>query len=205
LNIIFLDEYFLFKPSLITRKPSMMEIGVFTVNKADRFAKLYPQGRVALVEPDPGNFETLKRNAAGKTHELYELALTEEDGPAPFYRYGHEQWHSSTPRPDMEAVMVTTVTGMTLTSLLDWVDMKVCDLLLLNCEGGEIFALRQLVASPELRGRVTQICTSFHCSHVKLYPESWRDGLLELMAQWYEIQTGKFLPIPYYLFSAKGV
>ena len=103
----------------------------------------------------------------------------------------------------MEAVMVTTVTGMTLTSLLDWVDMKVCDLLLLNCEGGEIFALRQLVASPELRARVTQVCTSFHCSHVKLYPESWRNGLLELMAQWYEIQTGKFEPIPYYLFSQR--
>ena len=103
----------------------------------------------------------------------------------------------------MEPVMVTTVTGMRLESLLDWADMEVCDLLLLNCEGGEICALRQLVASSELRGRVTQICTSFHCSHVKLYPESWRDGLLEFMAQWYEIQIGKFEPIPYYLFSQR--
>lgn len=202
--MIYLDDYFFYDPALIGDRPTMVEIGVFTVEKAERFAAAHPGAVVHLVEPDPVNFQALARRAAGRTFLCWNLALSAVNGAMPFYRYGHEQWHSGFARHEregMKLVETVTATGRTLKLMLNILGVSRCDLLLLNCEGGEIAALEQLAADEALRARVPQICTSFHCDHIHIYPPAVRDDLLRRLGQWYDIRVGTFRAIPYYLFQ----
>lgn len=206
--MIYLGPYFFYDAALLSDRPTMVEIGVFTVEKADRFVAAHPGGRAILVEPDPANFATLARRASGTPHAIWNLALAKNDGPMPFHRYGHEQWHSTFNRHECEGmrlVETVTVNGTTLDSLLGQTCMRQCDLLLMNCEGAEIFALEQICNDAALRSDVPQICTSFHCDHIHIYPPEVRDDLLQRMGRYYDITVGTFKPIPYYLFRRKDL
>jgi hypothetical protein len=74
----------------------------------------------------------------------------------------------------------------------------------LNCEGGEVAAFQQLVRDPELRARIPQVCSSFHCDHVKIYPREVGQDCLNRMIEWYEIRRNDVIPnIPYFLMTRK--
>jgi len=92
------------------------------------------------------------------------------------------------------------VPGKCLRSLLAESCIGEIDLLLLNCEGAELHALRELAEDTELRVRVRQICTSFHCDHCATYPAEERDKLLAALLPYYGYQVGT-QSIPYYLFT----
>ena len=95
------------------------------------------------------------------------------------------------------------VHGYTLRSLLNKLGIGTCDLLLLNCEGAEIFAMRQLAEQPPLRDRVRQFATSNHCAHVSCYPKGVWDCLMYDLAPHYQAERLPFAAIPYYLFTRK--
>ena len=198
----YLSDYYFFQPI----RPVMLEVGCFTRTCATEWIRHYPAGRAIMVEPDPQNYAKLEKLFAIASREMFQthrLAIGDMDGIVPFYRYGHEQWHSTTPRADKPLVETVEVECCTLKTLLDKCRVDICDLLLLNCEGGEIPALEQLAASESLRYRVRQVCTSFHCDHIHLYAPAVRDKLLSALSEWYDIRQGAFKPIPYYLFTRK--
>lgn len=185
--------------------PALCEIGVFTWTCALAFLKDHPTARIGLVEPDPVNFaKLLPKQIKGAT--LLQAALTDHDGTIPFYRYGHEQWHSSFPRhinEGMPLVAEIAVEGYTLPSILNRCEIGTCDVLLLNCEGAEIYALQQLISDPTLRARVPQVCTSFHCDHIHVYPRATRDALVSGIKRYYYLEADMQVDPPYYLFLRK--
>ena len=202
-----LDEYFFFHPEQMRAKPVMMEIGAITPDRTAKFFDYYPGGQAVFVEPDPDNFKKLAGLIPSRgLVTLVNDALAAEDGPVTLYRFGHEQQHSTFPRHETEGMKLAgtvTVRGKRLRTLLDENQIAELDLLLLNCEGAELHALRELVADASLRARVRQICVGFHCEHVKTYPTAERDKLLAALDPLYTWQTGH-ANIPYYLFRRKA-
>ena len=211
---MYLDDYFFYDPALLDGTPAIMEIGVFTCHKVLTLHEAYPHIRACLVEPDPGNWETLFRAISllppivRACVDPYRYALMPHNGICDFYRYQHQQFHSNFARhvnePEKVLQDVVQVKGVTLPRLLDIAGLKRCDLLLLNCEGAEIYALEALLASEELRGRVGQICCSPHCYHVPVYPPKVWDDLMTRLKELYKVRQGKFKPIPYFLFAPRA-
>jgi hypothetical protein len=139
--------------------------------------------------------------------EPYRVALAAKDEVIPFYEFMHEQWHSTFPRHKTEGMVLKSedkIQGYTLKTILDTAQVQTCDLILCNAEGAEIFAMQQLAADADLRKRVTQFCTSMHCSHVKIYSQWWWDEVVAKLTQWYTISQRVTVPeIPYFLFQRK--
>jgi FkbM family methyltransferase len=204
--------FFLYDPARVPRHPGVkfVEIGCFTLRREEFLTQRHPNAAYYAVEPDPENYRNLRAEIELRKHcwvKPCQLALAEKDGPMPFYRYAHEQWHSGFPRHRTEPTELqgtTTVQGRTLRSLLSEVGAAPCDLLLLNCEGAEIFALEQLAADAALRASVTQISCGAHYSHVHIYPESRWIAACAKLHPYYQIALGEHPTLLYFHFGRKS-
>jgi FkbM family methyltransferase len=201
--------FFLYDPARVPyyRPAVIVEVGCFTLRREEFLRRRHRRVWYFAIEPDPENYRKLCLEIS-MTHRrslwAFERALAEKDGPMPFYRYAHEQWHSGFPRHRTESLELqetTTVQGRTLRSLLSEIGVEQCDLLLLNCEGAEIFALEQLAGDPALRDHVTQISCGAHFSHVKIYPESRWVTACARLDPYYEITPGDHPTLPYFHFG----
>ncbi len=211
--ICHIDDYFFYDDALMGAEPTIVEIGVFTVEKAIKLRERYPTARALLIEGDPVNFRALttrcRENIACSAFECANLALAERNEPVVFYHYQHEQFHSTFPRhisePDkVKLIAANKIDGITLEGILHKFSIARLDLLLLNCEGAEIFALEELSRNDKLRPRIRQICTSAHFKHIQIYPEAAWNAMVHALGNWYDIQSETPVPnIPYYLFRAK--
>lgn len=203
---LYIDDYYYLDPARMRPEPTVVEIGVFTTEKMLNLKARWPKARVILIEPDPCNYAKCARLADAAGFEHHPFCLAEQSGPMPFHHYDHEQRHSGFPRHVNEGLALQetfTVEGRTLHDLLADIGVDVCDYLALNCEGGELFALWAIIHDPDLRARIPQICTSFHCDHCQIYPKAERRAALDAMGCYYAVETGTFKPIPYYLFSRR--
>lgn len=202
-------EYFFAEERLMPHNPNVVEIGVFTSDCAKIIMQRWPGARYCCVEPSSVNFVKLLDAARGVVSNChcYRAALANRDGLMDFFIYPHEQLHSGFPRHINEGMTLERteqVYGATLQKLLDWMQVEVADLILLNCEGGEILAMEQLASNAKLRERVTQFCTSGHFQHVHIYPKEVWDNLVTRLSQWYTISQRVTVPeIPYYLWTRK--
>lgn len=206
MNLTYIDPYFFYDADRMPESPVVMEIGVFTANTSRVLLSRYPKARVVLIEADPANFAELARVTAGMQVERHHLALAETDAACKVYHYGCEYCHSTFPRHEKEGLALYStamVQGYSLRGMLDALQIGCVDLLNLNCEGAEIHALRALCDDEALSARVEQVCTSFHCDHISLYPKSVREDLCARLSERYATHVGNFKEIPYYLFTRK--
>jgi len=116
-----IDRYYFFDETRVMPKAIMMEVGVFTTDRAAWWRAEYPSSRVWLVEAEPVNFAELAVAADGVLGvHIAQVALAPKDGPVHLYRYQNRHSHSLIPRDTPEArgrVDSIEVTGMTLETL----------------------------------------------------------------------------------------
>src|SRR2546428_417418 len=131
-------------------------IGLFSV-----FASraLNPK-RIICVEPNPQNFELLRKNLSNNRVEgvrTFEIAIAGQSGERrisidPFNSGGHSltdrggHWQQ--------------INVITLQDLFDWAKISDCALLKMDCEGAEMEILDK--ASDELLARMSAICFEYH-------------------------------------------
>lgn len=195
-----IDGFFFFDADLMPAEPVIVEVGVYSPHAFGPLTQRYPKCKLAAVEASPTCFGKLKLELAEAFGELpypcvtpYQYALAPVDAEIVINEYRGGLDANSVYNRDsekLEVVKATTVTGLTLGSLLNRIGLDKVDLLLLNCEGAELFALRQLLADVHLRARIKQIGLSFHCDHVKIYGTDVRDEMLEKTAAYYDITKG---------------
>ncbi len=176
----YLDDYFFFDPELLPSNPVMMEIGTFSPDCAEAMFNVDPLSRVFLVEAD--------ERSARKLAQLYETrrpvhvcvlhyALAENDGPVTLYKYGSRNASSIFTRK-RHKTGEEEVSGKCLNSLIDLAKIKRgitgLDILLMNCEGAELYALQELIRNPNLRSHVRPICVGSYCSNIYL-TRTWND------------------------------
>ena len=197
MNIQAMDEYFFFDRDLIDTNPypTMMEIGAFSGTMAERFWGFYPNSKMVVVEADAENFVRLLKSCRELKLErpnvlTLHYALAAVDGPVTLYRYTSRNSHSLFQRKRTPAAQSQVVVeGKCLTSLLEKAGIYQLDLLLLNCEGAELFALQDLLDSSELREQIPQICVGSHRS--KIYRTPVWNQLVEALKAFYSVEKNQ--------------
>lgn len=206
-----IDGYYFFDAARMPKSPVVLEVGAFSSDAVRVLSGLYPAGRFTLVEASPTCYGMLQEHIKGipNTNALnFALAVADEDvafhefeeGPNAFSLFARE---AEVKDKQLRPSKVVTVSGKRLSSLLDIAQIATADLVLLNCEGGELFALEQLLADESLRKRIGQLCLSFHCDHVKIYSPDIKEDLLRRLAPHYEIIRGDDKIVGYYLMVGK--
>jgi len=135
--------------------------------------KRWPKATIAIVEACAATVAELANDKKCGA-QIVHAALGATEGPVNLHCYAHATANSlwpvhkkvvSTPDP----LSVEQVEGKTLGTLLDMCGMDTCDLLLMNAEGAELYALRQICEDTGLATSVRQFCCGTHWLHQPLY------------------------------------
>lgn len=201
-----IDEYFFFDADKMPEAPTIIEIGAYSAHAIKPLSNLYPKGKFIVIEASLDCFNYLIKALQRFPNAIaYNLALSNTDEKVTINEYVEGiDANSSFDRTNEGLTLSKThsAIGVTLKTLFNLCGMTTIDLLLLNCEGAEIYALQQLLDVEELRNRINQIGLSFHCDHVKIYSPAVKDELLQRLSVYYEIQRGND-PVGYYLLVRK--
>jgi len=145
---------------------AILQIGVANSDAAKAIRKTCPTMRHLMVEASHKNAEKFG---------AINIALAASRGPVKLY-LGYKAYQHTTLKMLTGCIGFETVSGLTLTDILDEFDLPEVDLVLCNCEGSELHAIRQL-AGP-VGNRIRQACMALHCSHVQYYSRQILDATL---------------------------
>lgn len=194
-DLVWLDRAVFFDRAAMRRGPVILDVGAVTLDLVRRYQALLPGCGIVTYEARQAAYDELTRAPLPRSVRVHRAALAPVSGVLDFYVFEHaamsalEPWHECGPaRLDR----VERVDGLTLRQMIVENGLGIIDLLTLNCEGAELWALKELCTRPELRAQIRQVLVSFHCSdgHLLAYPPEVRDGLLAALAQHYVIIPG---------------
>ena len=160
------DSGYMFDEGLLPEEPFVVKIGNFDLNAVWKLLAVRPGARVHLYEADPQVFKKLKEEKLPQRISIINAALTGYCGTTIFYRYEEgevsscEALHNLDPTRNLVAKL--RVPSISLACLMAGLGVERIDLLMLNCEGGEMYALEALAWNRDLRRRVVQISMCMH-------------------------------------------
>ncbi|MHC1572523.1 MAG: FkbM family methyltransferase [Methanosarcinales archaeon] len=194
MKITYLDKYHYFNASIMPVNPTMVHVGVFGASSFEVFNGLYPKSRMIAYEADPTNFKAMEPFLSALGVEFHNMALNHETVPATLFEYGSSLSHSLFPRHEsshqrMELKAEVVVQGVTLSDIVDRDVESHIHLLILNCEGAEVFAIDSLLTNADLRSSIDQICVSFHAP--RIYPMDRKRGMIKDLEKYYHVVTEK--------------
>lgn len=134
-------------------------MGDFCVHVARRF----PNARVIGFEPFAQSFKLLQHNIAlnGVANiKVYPAAVSSDGRPMQLSMIGAAVQHSTSASGATDSASMQAVQSVTLAAALDGDGIAQCDLLKVDCEGGEFDIL--LNASDALLRRFRNICLEYH-------------------------------------------
>jgi len=164
--MIQLTRFYWCDERLICPTGDVLQIGIANLDACMALRKQWPSVHFFGLEAS-------RRNA--RKFGATRAALADADRPVTLH-LGKKRYEHSTLRQVGNCQRSESVRGMTLTSILDWLQIAKIDLLLSNCEGAEIYLLRQLAT--DVGQRVRQACVALHCSHVQFYSRQTLDTAL---------------------------
>src|SRR3954471_10075158 len=137
LEQVFLDKEYEVEPLEPESIEYILDLGSNIGVTAMFWAQRYPKARLALVEPDPDNFELLTKNTAGFKDRcvLFNAAVSDKRGTASFFRSDREYGHSILKTGDCVAEI--QVPTLTVSDVLHEAGFPRVDLLKMDIEGGE--------------------------------------------------------------------
>jgi FkbM family methyltransferase len=139
---------------------TVVDIGASVGDHSLHVARQIPGGRVVAVEPDPGSFALLQANIAqNRARNILPIraAVTAKAGEALLCSASRAA-ERSTAAPS--AVGAVSVPATTLDLLFEEQRIDWCDLLKIDCEGGEFEIL--FGAAPSTLARIGHVCLEYH-------------------------------------------
>ncbi len=192
MNLVYLDEYHFIDTSLLKDSPTFVKIGVVGFTDLDKFRELYPKGRIIAYEADPDNFNGGMRVAVSPIDKFYNKAVG-PSGRMDLYRFTNRVSNSNYARHTYDPGCVLKdkieVSSVTLPEVLRENDLNYLDVLVLNCEGGELQIMHSF-EDPVIRSKIGQICVSFH--DPRIYPTKEKEAIIESIGVYYNIFHGRF-------------
>lgn len=181
MELVYLDPYHFFNRTIMPDKPVIVKVGVCGTADLEMAGRLYPEARIIGYEADPLNYR--KQNDACMT-VFYGNAVGEQK-TVKLYRFANSVSHSIYPRHTYDAncklLNTIEVASISIDMVMKNIESAI-DLLILNCEGGELPILQSL-HNKETRDRIAQICVSFH--DPRIYPTADRHRITDPVAQYY--------------------
>jgi FkbM family methyltransferase len=189
MNLIYLDEFHFVNESILPENPSLVKVGVVGQGDIAAFQNLREKSFCIGYEPDDRNFQKeINKNLFDR---LYQMAVG-IDGEVTLHRFRNTVSNSVFARHTYDAncklVDSVQVKSVSIKTVLKDNDLETLDVLILNCEGGELPILSDLV-DKSIRDRIGQICVSFH--DPRIYPSSEKNKIMDSLCEFYHIVMGK--------------
>lgn len=210
MKLTYLNNYHFFNETIMPEKPTVVQIGLMGAGHLKNLIAKYPDAEVHALEADPQNSDAMMDETEDLGVHLWDGALTAKCVETTLYQYKHGVSSSVFPRheitpknPDYGKLKSSVkVDGTTLTQFFKDIRVKYVDLLIMNCEGAELFALNEIIKKKTLREKIAQICVSFHSP--RIYTQEERDNVIAGLLDTHHHFVGKKCPsIPDHLFIRK--
>ena len=190
MEIKYLDLYHCFNATIMPADPVIVKVGVYNVGDLAKARLLYPDATIQAYEADKKNYKDVKEVCASIDVALKNVAVGRA-GDVKFYRYKNAGSSSTIPRhlkeDNCELVKESKVKSISMHQVLKNAGGHI-DLLVLNCEGGELPIMRTFFKE-KVRNSVDQICVSFH--DPRTYPSGKREEILNEIGQYYHVFRGR--------------
>jgi FkbM family methyltransferase len=208
MKITYLDDYHFINESILTESPILVKVGVVGFDDLAKFKTIYPKSKIIAYEADLNNYNYSIKNERkdGFRPDLFINCAVGDCGRIELYRFKNYLGNSIYPRHtyDKNCTYVDTigVRCVNLQQVFERIYVNYIDVLILNCEGGELAIMRQM-KDETIRNKIGQICVSFH--DPRIYPIIERKRIIDLIGNYYHIMRGvnKIGGIPDYLFIRK--
>ena len=160
-----LEERYSYVPELIGEAPILVHIGADTPAMSSWWLDQYPGGSALLVEADPDVVVRMLSSILPPSTTVLHAALYKAAAPVCLYRQNRHTANSVFRVHEVKGAIsslrgTVEVPGLTLADIV--ARAGGCDLLLINAEGAEQWALGHLAHDASLRSRVPQACISMH-------------------------------------------
>jgi len=203
-NLNYLTKYYFFDEEAVkSETPVFVMIGAYTERVIKNVLKKFPTAKIIVYEAEPGVYarvSTVKYDGDVKFHNE---ALNDADSDITIYRYAEELANSTFKVGKKKPKEENVVKGKKLSTILKDNGLDHVDVLLMNCEGAEIYALKELLSDSGLRSKIDQICTCYHDEHAHLYPIALKEEIHGEMKQHYEVIDNRDGKVVYYLYKRK--
>lgn len=154
--------------------------------------------KIIAIEPNPETFSLLSENVR-LNHcdevELFNIGISDTDATLPFYVSKHSNICSITPKDVYERIIEVPV--LSLDSLLKREKIKKVDLVRMDIEGHEIFAIQGMLST--LKTSKPWLCMEYHSPQISAED---RETFIETLTKLdYELKCFSFRWSDYYLFG----
>ncbi len=141
------------------------------------FARQYPYARIVAIEPEPLNFEMLKKNCEGMSNvTLLKSALWSDSCNVRIANPSAEAWAFSVTDQTSEADGLATVSTITIADILRRMNTDHIDLLKLDIEGSELQLFSK--GADKWLGRVRHIVVELHDRYVPGCAQAFYSALM---------------------------
>jgi FkbM family methyltransferase len=194
MKITYLDPYHFFNESIIPddRPAVLVKVGIVGFTDLDKFRCIYPNSNIIAYEADPDNYSKSKNPEYPSPITRFINSAVGKSGSISLHRFTNCVSHSTFPRHtyDPNCVLKDTVVvrSVTLEEVFSENNLDYIDVLILNCEGGELDIMAYLNLE-RVRNRIGQICVSFH--DPRIYQPIHRTKLITALGPYYYIKRGE--------------
>jgi len=205
-DLMQIDDYHFYVPAALPGAPTILHIGAYPGNCAHTLRARYPRARIIAVEVDPANLNGLRKRVAQDSVDVHTIAVGDHDGSALLYQCDNDTAHTifNNERTDLPFRSKVPVKMRRFSTMCAQLGLSDIDLLLLNCEGAELYALQEICRG--LAVRIGQMCVAWHCwAHHALYQRACRDDIIRSLCASYTIIDSPYRPIHWTLFVRKDL
>lgn len=187
MKITYLNDYHYFDSSSMPQDPVVVQVGVYQDPSLSKIRELYPKAEIWAYEAAPKNYEAMQKGMEEIKAHSDNRALSLAGGSVPLNIYTNPVSNSLFNREGGEYILTERliVEGISPRGLVSNTYSKCIDLIILNCEGAEIFFLEELLISEWLRDRVAQVCVSLHAP--RIYSTERKQALLKGLGEFYHV------------------
>lgn len=202
------DTYMYFASNVLPDNPVIVEVGSIHGAHGIKLCKKFGNDLTMIAyEAGQENYESLITGIAlvGAPIIPRRAVVTGSDGMVEFFEFIEESSNSIYPRHTGEGRHLrrtSLVKSVGLETIMRVNNCSCIDLLFLNCEGAELSILEEVLAKPTLRGKLGQLCVSFHGD--RIYSHSKTIDIVQNMSEFFWVVEEKN-DWPCHLFVNKGL
>lgn len=202
-KLFYLTKYYYFDMNLVGDKPTFLLIGAYTVRILKKMLSLYPEAKIVIYEAEPSVYQEFSQIPFDGDVKFVRKALSRKDETIEIFKYSEEEASSVFKIGRRKPKAVNTVEGQTLSTILNEHGIEKLDCLLMNCEGGELFALEQIASDASLRSKISQVVTCYHDDHTNVYTTEVKEEYHNNMLKTHEVFDSRRGKINYYLYNPR--
>lgn len=202
------DKYMYFASNILPADPTIVEVGsIHGVHGIKLYKKFNNNLTMIAYEAGIENYASLVKGVELANAPILpcHAAVTGSDGEIDFFEFNEISSNSIYPRHIGEGRHLrhtNKIRSVSLETILRENGCPRIDLLFLNCEGAELGILEEVLTKRDLRGKLGQLCVSFHGG--RIYDQKETVQIVQRMSDFFWVVEEQN-DWPCHLFVNKGL